>query len=65
MPGKTGKSAQELNIQSMEITTNQLFAQQINGGYKLPVMQLGNIHVMGDMNSRNLSEMKAYSKVEV
>lgn len=28
-------------------------------------MQVGNIHIMGDMNSRNLSEMKAYSKLEV
>lgn len=31
----------------------------------MPVMQLGNIHVMGNINGRNLTEMKAYSKVEV
>lgn len=31
----------------------------------MPMMQLGNIHVMGDINGRNLTEMKAYSKVEV
>lgn len=28
-------------------------------------MELNHVHVMGDLTSRNLSEMKAYTKVEV
>jgi hypothetical protein len=38
LPGKLGKTAEELNINNMELTTDQLFKEEVNGGYSLNVM---------------------------
>lgn len=59
---------EEIGIYSgtQSIPLETILYQQVKGAdYKVPVLQLGNIHVMGDPLNHNVRQMKAYTKIEI